>query len=133
MKDFFSKYWKWIVAVVAVLVVIALVWHFWSKKADAEVVIKDDQGNNVTVSEEDKAKAKSLAAQLYNEIDGITFNFNDDVLMELAQQSNTVFALTFSEYEKAYDSSLLDDLQSEWLFGDVIDVVLNRASELNLR
>lgn len=133
MKDFFSKYWKWIVAVVVVIIIVAVIWSWWTKRQAAVVKITDDSGNSVSVSQQDIAKAKSLAAQLHNEIDGLTFNFNDDVLMELAEQSNTVFALVFSEYQSAYNSSLLDDLQSEWIFGDVIDVILNRASDLNLR
>lgn len=122
-----------IAATVVVVVIIAVLWYWWKKKDQTTIEIVDDNGNPVTPNNADLQKAASIAQRLFNTIDGVTFSQDWDAYQELSEQSNTVFALTFKTYQEKYNRSLLTDIQGEWAWSNIINIIVNRATALNLQ
>lgn len=128
--EYIQENWKYIAAFVVVIIVIVAIWWWWKKKDENTIVVTE-------ATPEDIAKAKALVNRLHEELTGGLFgwslNSDDDLYMEFAQQSNVVFALCFKFYKEQYNQSLYNQLKAEWVLGDVISVILDRAKNLNLQ
>lgn len=122
-----------IAALVVVIIVLYIVYTWWQSRKQHTTVIKDDQGNTVSVSAADISKARALAARIHEDISGIPWVRDDEAYIELAAQSNVVFALVFQYYQDDFGASLIADINGEWMWGDILDSILARASSLNLK
>ena len=141
MEKFLQKYWKQILATVIVITVLVLAYVFGRKSGSNNVTVVDDSGNVVQVSAADIQTATALAMKLKDDIYGWNaFGHDDAIYKELAQQSNTVFALVFTKYKELAGSGLIADINgeyygtnmSQWGEWEVLSIIKNRATQLGL-
>ena len=129
VKAFFINNWHILAAVVLLVIVIYLIYRA-GKKAGAGPTVISDTG---AITQADRDKANSLAVRLKDDLGGLNVGHDDAIYLELAQTSNTVFSLTFGAYRTLSGNSLTADINSDYWYGwDVIDVIINRATDLNL-
>lgn len=131
-KLFANKYFMYAIVAVVTAIVVYLLFTWWKKKDETTVKIVDDNGNSVAVSQGDLQKANALAERLFNTIDGLTFTQDWEAYRLLAEEGNTVFALTLAAYKDKYGRSLIADIQGEVGYSAYWDIIINRAQNLNL-
>jgi len=114
---------------VVLLLVIYLIYRTGKKSGYTPTIISDSG----SITQADRDKAAALAIRLKNDLAGISSGHDDTIYADLAAQSNTVFALTFSKYKAEAGTYLTDDINDDYFWGwDVIDVILDRAKNLTL-
>ena len=137
MNAFWKKYGVWIVAVVIVIIILVIVYYVGKGKGTTKLTIKDDTNLNAPPTDEEKQKAKQLAASIKDDIYGINIWGHDEAIyMDLIQQSNVVFGLTWAEYKNLTGNTITKDLNGEYqgLFGewDILKAIKQRAADLKL-
>ena len=131
-KLFANKYFMYAIVAIVTAIVVYMLITWWKRKDETTVKIVDDNGNSVSVNQADIQKASALAERLFNTIDGLTFTQDWEAYQLLAEESNTIFALTLAAYKDKYGRSLIADIQGEFGYSAYWEIIINRAQNLNL-
>lgn len=104
---------------VVVIVAIFFVGKLTAKNTPAKISLpKDEVGGALT--EEEKVQAHQMANDLFNELDGISWNYNEKIFADYLYFSNKLFVATYNDYNKNFskDGKTLKTDMSEETFVD---------------
>jgi len=138
VKEFLSKYWHTLLAVVALLVVIYLIYWAGKKAGSGNPVVTDDQGNIVNPTPEQTATANTLATRIHEDLDGYDFfgtlGRDVDAYTLFSGLSDTMFTYVYQRYKAMFGSSIIADIREESSISGatIVDLIIDRANRLNL-
>ena len=127
---------------VIVIIIVIIIYYWWQARNNNTVVIKDDSGNVITPTAAQQQQATALADRIHNDLNSGVLGFNMfgiigrdlDAYDQLAQASDTDFALTAQTYKSKYGSSLIADIRAESSIagGTAVNLIEAKATRLNM-
>lgn len=142
ITKFLGKYWHTLLAVVALLVVIYLIYRAGKNAGSGNTVVVDDSGNIVNPTAAQTEQANTIATRIHTDLNGGPFGYDPfgtlgrdaEAYDVFAAMSDTMFRLVYQRYKDTFGSSIIADIRAESSISGAttVNLILDKANRLNL-
>lgn len=150
LKVFLANNWHTLLAVIALVVVVYLIYRSGKKAGSGNYTVIDDQGHITAPTAEQTQIALSIATRIHDDLSsGYAFGFNffssigrdTDAYTIFAGMSDAMFAYTAQVYHDHFGTSIISDIKDESSLAtggigssqSPKDLILEKANRLNIQ